>query len=161
MLSVPGLTCESYREQLSRGEVPEVACPCCGESLRGHGWYSRRVDGQEIRIRRLRCPRCLKSHALLPEDLCAYRNLKLTALEERPLEACTKPLLFLLPATSGSLLDRVRAVVGSREPLVRLRHWLWSYCGHFFSGLSGLFRQGQPHRHPRRRSTNLWSSEMA
>lgn len=63
-----------------------------------------------------------------------------------------KPLFFLLPATSGSLLDRVQAVVGFQEPLVRLRHWLWSHCRYFFSGLSGLFRQGQPHRYRRPRS---------
>ena len=162
MLSVPGLDCGSYRMQLASGEIPEVECPSCDRSLlRGHGWYRRRVDGHEIRIRRLRCPRCLATHALLPEDLCAYRDSKLNALKEDALEAGSKPLFFLLPATSGSLVDRVKAIVGFREPAVRLRHWLWSHCGYFFSGLSGLFRLGQPHRDLRGRSTNLWRLAMA
>ena len=162
MLSVPGLDCDSYWRQLANGKIPEVECPSCDSSLlRGHGWYRRRVDGHEIRIRRLRCPRCLATHALLPEDLCAYRDSKLSALEEVALEGASKSLFFLLPATSGSLLDRVQAIVGLREPVVWLRHWLWSNCGYFFSGLSGLFRHGQPHRDLRGRSTNLWRPVMA
>ncbi len=62
-------------------------------------WYRVRVGGQGFCIRRLRCPRCLTTHALLPEDLCAYRDFKLTALEQEDesLEICCKPLFFFLP----------------------------------------------------------------
>ncbi len=32
-------------------------------------------------MQRVRCPRCKVSHAVLPEDLCGYRNLTLGAVE--------------------------------------------------------------------------------
>jgi len=31
--------------------------------------------GERQRLRRVRCPRCRVSHAVLPEDVCAYRDL--------------------------------------------------------------------------------------
>jgi len=64
--------------------VPDLRCPdaqCQGTVLRGHGWYVRYVLGVLQAIRRVRCPRCKVSHALLPEDLCAYRDLTLGAVE--------------------------------------------------------------------------------
>ena len=159
MLSIPGWDCASYWEQLSAGMVPEVGCPSCGKGrLRGHGWYRRRIDGKHVRVRRLRCPCCRETHALLPEDLCAYRDLKLAALEEDEdlLERHCKPISYLLPAPLPSFLDSVYATVGSKDPLTRLRHWLWSHFGFFFSGFAGLFRRGRPHRNRRHASTNSW-----
>lgn len=84
MLSVAGLGCKQYREQMDSGAVPLLSCPdpdCGGTLLRGHGWYKRYLEGQRQAIRRVRCRRCKVSHALLPEDVCAYRDLPLASVE--------------------------------------------------------------------------------
>lgn len=81
MLSVVGLNCKVYWG----GEgLPEVSCPnpgCEGALLRSHGGYQRYVGGAYEEIRRLVCPCCRVSHALLPDDLCAYRDAKLEEVE--------------------------------------------------------------------------------
>ena len=85
MLCLPGLGCKDYWQQLDGHYVPELACPdpsCDGWSLRGHGWYQRYLDGQYVDIRRLRCPRCGVTHALLPEEVVAYHDLTFSDLEE-------------------------------------------------------------------------------
>jgi len=92
MVSVVGWGCKQYREQMDSGVVPELSCPdpeCRGSVLRGHGWYRRYLAGERQRLRRVRCPRCRVSHAVLPEDVCAYRDLTFDAVEaglaaERP-----------------------------------------------------------------------------
>jgi len=172
MLSIPGLDSEHYWQRLSSGarggDLPEALCPSCQRGcLRGHGWYSRRLAGETVRIRRLRCSFCRATHALLPEDLCAYRDLRLQDIErslaQDSADSASPPVLwqsqlrFLLPATSGSLLDRARAIVGgdSGSTLVRLRHWIWRHYRYFLSGFAGLFRGGRPHRHVGGHSTNL------
>jgi len=84
MLSVAGLGCKQYREQMDSGAVPELICPdaeCRGARLRGHGSYKRYLEGELQAIRRVRCSRCKVSHAVLPEDVCAYRDLKLGSVE--------------------------------------------------------------------------------
>lgn len=84
MLSVKGLGCKQYREQMDGGAVPELSCPdpaCQGALLRGHGSYKRFLAGVRQALRRVRCPRCRVSHAVLPEDVCAYRDLTLAAVE--------------------------------------------------------------------------------
>ena len=84
MLSVSGLGCKQYREQMDSGAVPELICPdpeCRGARLRGHGWYTRYLEGELQAIRRVRCSRCKVSHAVLPEDVCAYRDLRLGSVE--------------------------------------------------------------------------------
>lgn len=83
MVSLEGLDCKQYRERVE-GAVPEISCPdpeCHQTRLRGHGWYHRYLGGMRQPLRRLRCPRCRVSHALLPEDLCAYRDVSLEAVE--------------------------------------------------------------------------------
>lgn len=91
MVSVAGLGCKQYREQMDSGAVPELSCPDpqCRTPLRGHGWYQRYLGGERQSLRRVRCPRCRVSHAVLPEDVCAYRDLTFEAVEaglaaERP-----------------------------------------------------------------------------
>src|SRR4051812_49446322 len=84
MVSVAGLSCKQYREQMDGGAVPELSCPdpqCQGAALRGHGWYRRYLLGERQSLRRVRCPRCRVSHAVLPEDVCAYRDLPFGAVE--------------------------------------------------------------------------------
>lgn len=85
MLSTTGVTCNEYAGVIGRcGSVPAVSCPtprCQGRLQRGHGFYKRYVDGVLRELRRLICPACGVTNALLPEDLCAYRDATLTAVE--------------------------------------------------------------------------------
>lgn len=85
MLSVDGVACNEYAGILGRaGKVPQLACPspeCDGKPQRGHGFYKRYVDGQLVEFRRLICRVCGVTNALLPEDICAYRDATLTAVE--------------------------------------------------------------------------------
>lgn len=180
MLCLRGLDYKSYSERLAVGQpLPELPCPdpeCPVRILRGHGWYRRFLGSVLTAFRRLRCPGCGVTHALLPEDVCAYRDLTLGDLEaalaagggpstaaraahqpgsagvrrarrwQRALQPPrTHRLLGFLPPGEGSFWERAQAAEG-RAPgvLVRLRHWLWSTCGYFLGGVSGLYRHGRP-----------------
>lgn len=85
MLSVTGVSCNEYAGVIGRkGSVPAVSCPaagCQGRLQRGHGFYKRYVGGLLVELRRVICLACGVTNALLPEDLCAYRDATLTALE--------------------------------------------------------------------------------
>ena len=85
MLSIVGVGRNEYARVLGRnGSVPEVPCPapgCRGRKQGGHGFYSRYVDGLLFEVRRVICLLCGVTNALLPEDLCAYRDATLTAIE--------------------------------------------------------------------------------
>lgn len=85
MLSVTGVACNEYAGVIGRnGSVPAVSCPaagCQGRLQRGHGFYKRFVNGVLVELRRLICVVCGVTNALLPEDLCAYRDATLTAVE--------------------------------------------------------------------------------
>ena len=116
MVSVAGLGCKQYREQMDSGVVPGLICPdpqCQGTSLRGHGWYKRYLGGGRQSLRRVRCPRCKVSHAVLPEDVCAYRDLTLGAVEAG------------LGAQGPSVGAEVSGQVGSAG-VRRVRGWLRS-----------------------------------
>lgn len=178
-----GLDSKIYWQRLAEEPLPEIPCPdpgCLGHPLRGHGWYRRFLDGTKVAFRRLRCPRCRRSHALLPEDVCAYQDLKLDALEttlDAPGPAAAAQasgetgtaavrrarrrrnallwaqLLAILPA-AGSLAEKIVALVGSAAGrLVRLRRWLGSKTPFLLAGPAGLFRHGRPRGSPRRGST--------
>ena len=57
-------------------EVGDHVCPECGRLLGGWGGYWRWVRGLgtgQLWIRRGRCSRCLRSHALLPDFLLERR----------------------------------------------------------------------------------------
>ncbi len=179
MLCLPGLACKEYWERMRPGSpIPEIKCPTCLCQLKGHGWYQRYFGGERVGIRRLRCVGCRVTHALLPEDLCAYQDLTLPALEQAkqsdgPTAAARaagwagamrrarrwrggrlwQELVALLP-TPGNVWERIVALVGP-EPgmLVRLRHWMWSQLAFLLGGPCGLFRHGRPRLHLRGAST--------
>jgi len=178
MVCVRGLGSKTYEEQMARGkQLPEVPCPnpsCNGLCLRGHGWHKRYLGGERVALRRLRCPRCRVSHVLLPEDVCAYRDLTLSTLEaamEAPSASAAaraagrsgvaavrqarrwrcgstwQLLSFLLPA-AGTAWQRIEAIVGKvAGKLLRLRHWLCSHLGYLLGGPTGFFRGGRPRDH--------------
>jgi hypothetical protein len=82
MVSLTGVSCKEYAQHID--VIPEVICPnpqCEKARLQGHGSYRRRLGGELQELRRLRCPRCGVSHALFPEDLCAYRDATFGAVE--------------------------------------------------------------------------------
>lgn len=128
MVSVAGLGCKQYREQMDRGGVPELSCPdpqCQETPLRGHGWYRRYLGGERQSLRRVRCPCCRVSHAVLPEDVCAYRDLTFGAVEaglaeERP--------------RAGAEVSGQRGRAGVR----RVRGWLRSGQEPYAAKLQGL-----------------------
>jgi hypothetical protein len=184
MLFLAGLDGKSYWTRLSQG-IPGVSCPdaeCRGVQLRAHGWYPRYLGGQRVAFRRLRCPRCGVTHALLPADVCAYQDLTLPVVERAVVETRAGPtaaaravgmdaaaavrrvrrwlaspvweqLRQLLPA-AGELGQRIVAVLGAgAEKLLRLRAWLWSQRGLLLGGPTGLFRRGRPAERLRPRST--------
>lgn len=127
MLSLEGVGCKEYRE-LVGGVVPEVGCPdpeCQGTRLRGHGWYWRYLGGKQEPLRRMRCPRCRVSHALLPEDLCAYRDATLGAVESALV-------------ASGPSAGAQAAGEGGSQGVRRVRRWRRSAEGRFAASLQAL-----------------------
>jgi len=146
MIAASGVRTNEYWDVVgSRGALPVVACPepGCGARLRPHGSYDRYVSEELRPIRRVRCPRCGVTHAVLPEDLCAYQRGTLDELERvvgasgpsagaRKLgvsgpegvrrvrrmrsgarDRLGQVVMALLPATPGKVIDRVRVVVGA------------------------------------------------
>jgi len=157
-----------------RGAFPaDLWCPCCRHSyLASHGSYRRYVDGQRMRIRRGRCSWCGVTHAILPEDMCAYRVLTLedlaSALTARGPTAAAQQLgdpseagvrrarRTRQDAAAERTLQNERVLPAARDPgswwqralaaygsLLAWRRWLWRQTGYFVTGLLGLFRQGR------------------
>ena len=116
MLSVPGVDRKTYAEYFgAEMPLPTLACPdpsCQGCPLSGHGFYRRYVDGSYMVLRRVRCPRCKVTHIVLPEDVCAYRDLSFPVLEK----------VLSIP---GGIRVRARAIGQSGEAgQQRVRSWL-------------------------------------
>lgn len=141
--------------------------------LRSHGSYLRYVNGRRMRIRRCRCHGCKVTHAILPEDVCAYRDLTLkdlsTVLTARGptegarrlgqvsaagvrrarrlrQEALGKPARQAeraLPELENPAPWWQRALVAFGS-LVQWRHRQWETTGYFATVLLGLFRHGRP-----------------
>lgn len=115
MVCLPGLDSKSYEECLGDGVVPPLRCPdprCGGAVLRGHGWYCRYLGGVQQRFRRCRCAQCGVSHAILPEDVCAYRDALLVEVEAG-LEAESSSVGARVAGQSGA--NGVRRVRGWRR----------------------------------------------
>ncbi len=70
------LDVSAYLAQGQQIEVGEQTCPDCGRRLGGWSGYRRWVRGpgtERLWIRRKRCSRCRRSHALLPDFLLERR----------------------------------------------------------------------------------------
>jgi len=172
MVFLSSLNHKNYWEELAAG-IPEIRCPdpACSGFLRGHGRHRRYLGGQRVKLRRLRCPNCGVTHVLLPEDVCAYQDLTLPALESA-LEAglptagaravgevsvaavCRSrrwfrrsvwEVLASLLGGRGPLGCRLVALVGEAPgKLIRVRRWLWSQSNLLLGGPCGLFLDGRP-----------------
>ncbi len=157
------------------GAFPEcLRCPSCPSSdLRPHGGYRRYVDGRRMWIRRGLCPHCGVTHAILPEDVCAYRDLALDTLASVLTAAGPSEAARALGDASPENVRRIRrwrrSAVGERTlqaervlpstgsvstwwertleaygDLVSWRHRQWAQTGYFVTPLLGLFRHGRP-----------------
>lgn len=169
MVFLHGLDCKSYWQKLGTGILPAVPCPSCPDTLLGpHGWYRRFLDGKLVAFRRTLCGRCGVTHALLPEDVCAYQDLTLPAVEraldaESPTPAARAvgeatvaavrrarrwlrgSVWAMLRAAPSHLVHRI-VVLAAEVPgkLIRARRRLWSELGVLLGGPCGLFLHGRP-----------------
>ncbi len=126
MVSVAGVSCKQYEQEME--VFPEVGCPdpqCQGARLHSHGRYRRRLGGELRSLRRGRCPRCEVSHALFPEDLCAYRDATFDAVEAA--------------ISAGSPSAGAKAT-GQDDPqgVRRVRRWLRSLQGAWQGAVQAL-----------------------
>lgn len=75
------LTQEVYNELTDFIILSSIKCPCGHVGLHGHGTYDRRVKLIAIIlcliIRRVRCPDCGKTHALIPDCLIPWSQVPL------------------------------------------------------------------------------------
>lgn len=171
MLFLRGVGVEEFFDQKTVGEL---GCPKCSSRLHGHGGYLRYLGGVRRRVSRVRCRPCGVSHVVLPGNVCAYRDLRLETLETvvdagspsegaphldpqpvdgrrvtrrvlRAFETQIQAVAGWLPAVSVGGLDKLRQIFGAQPGvLLRLRQWLLSTHGLWFSGLCGLWRHGRP-----------------
>lgn len=185
MLFLDGVGVEAFVSKVAAGDLPVLYCPVptCESRLHGHGGYERYLGDVLCRVFRVRCPPCGVTHAVLPGNVCAYRDMTLETLEEvveagspskgeshldpppvdgrrvsrralRAFDRQMRAVVGLLPGVPGGVLDKLRTMFGAQPGvLVRLRRWLLLARGLWFSGLSGLWRHGRP-PHVVRRSTN-------
>ena len=185
MLFLNGLGVEEFSVRVAAGVIPTLQCPVpeCEATLHRHGGYSRYLGNCLRRVFRVRCPACGVTHAVLPGNVCAYRDLTLETLETvvdagspsegaplldpspadgrrvtrrmlRAFETQVRAVAGWLPAASAGGLDKLRQIFGAQPGvLLRLRESLCSSHGLWFSGLCGLWRHGRP-PHVAGRSTN-------
>jgi len=133
MVSLPGVGIKDYASVFARERrepLPALVCPCpaCrGALLRGHGGYERYVESGLMWLRRGICPICKVTHAILPDDLCAYRDATLNAVEA---------------AVAPGLATPVVAARAAGEPAPesarRVRRWLAGFDAAFVQRLVGL-----------------------
>lgn len=131
MVSLPGVRCKEYVQ--GAAVMPEVSCPnpqCQGTPLQGHGSYHRRLFGKLQPLARGRCPRCGVSHALFPEDLCAYRDATLEQVEAA---------LSVGAPSAGALAAGQDDSQGVR----RVRRWLRSRQAAWAQSLVALLPAGE------------------
>ena len=77
------ITQKSYDEILGGLAFHRLVCPCCGRAggLTRHGRYGRgiKIKGELIKLRivRVKCENCGKTHALLPSYIVPYTRILL------------------------------------------------------------------------------------
>jgi hypothetical protein len=142
MLSLSGIESKNYWEVLGRGcSLPPIPCPCCGELLRPRGWHRRYLDGERVELRRVGCPLCGVTHVVLPEDVCAYRDLKL-AVVETVLGQPGGPTMKARACGDhdGATVRRVRRLVRAwGEELLRPLEWLLPGPGSWWERVRAAF----------------------
>lgn len=104
---------KKYDDIISSLQLHQLSCPCCGKAARMtfYGRYARSVkqDGElvQLRIRRVICSECGKTHALLLSEIVPYSRTLLqdqadiisgspaTVMERNPLidESCVRSIL--------------------------------------------------------------------
>ena len=86
MISAAGVGAKEYLGVFEwSGARPVLHCPgkdCGGAELGWHGRYERYLGGVLRPICRAICRRCGVTHAVLPEDVCAYNDLMFRQLEQ-------------------------------------------------------------------------------
>lgn len=96
-----------------------LICPICGEYCHYHGWYSRKVrtddDVVYIKIARVRCKNCKKTHIVLPDFLSPHKHYT-QQTREITLQACLEEDVPVEDATNGN-----RAVATTRRWLREFR----------------------------------------
>ena len=113
MLTV-GKDAAGVEELLSSGRL---ACPACGEGLRGWGHARRRLvrgpgEGRWwLRPRRARCPECGRTHVLLPVSVLARR-------------ADTATVIGTALAVAAAGLGHRKAAEQAGRPAATVRGWL-------------------------------------
>ncbi|MBC8422835.1 hypothetical protein H8E07_01810 [bacterium] len=188
MVILPGASHQTYFDRFGDGRpFPGLPCPDpgCARPMAPHGWYPRYLDAVLVSFRRALCKRCMVSHAVLPDDVVAYRDATLDQLEAAfdagtpaaGARAANQPgtagkrrvrrwfrmtdalfvqrLLVLLPPTDGTWLQRARRLFGS-APGVLVRLRLYLWSRRgYLLGPPRLFRHGRPQWPVRRPSTDI------
>jgi len=70
---------QRYDEMLSGLELAKIECVCSSRGMKVHGYYERSIHSSEgktkLRVMRLKCPCCGRTHAVLPSVLVPYQQL--------------------------------------------------------------------------------------
>lgn len=80
-----GDSIKDYRESfLTLLENLELRCPYCLSPTHWHCWYNRFVKGEvlPIRVLRVKCCGCARTHAVLPDFLSPYKHYPQTVHEK-------------------------------------------------------------------------------
>ena len=118
-----GESIKAYRENfLPLLGCLELHCPYCLSSTHWHCWYERFVKGEElpIRILRVKCCGCSKTHAVLPDFLSPYKHYP-QLVHEKVIEQVTQDGVGVehveIPVPNEALLLAEISVVATPSPL--------------------------------------------
>ena len=115
MVFVAGVDSKGYWSVFVLGMALAVRLECpepgCAGVLRGHGWHRRYLARVLVWLRRVRCPVCRVTHVILPEDVCAWLDLTLVALER------------IVGAGVGPTAGARAAGLAGMEGVRRVRRW--------------------------------------
>ena len=122
-----GESINSYRiDFLQFLAVLTLRCPFCGSATHWHSWYARSVKGEEqsLRILRVRCCGCAKTHAVIPDFLSPYKQYP-QAVQQAVLE---QALESGVPVEQIEIGEDPQDEVAVTPPSVEtMRYWIRSY----------------------------------